>query len=80
MDNHDIDFVGAEFELVAAEGMGKTELHVLHVLGGDAVNGEQIVELESNAAEQLEGIRVGDGINGRELVVNGLAKLLILNG
>ena len=36
LDNHCVNLVGAELELVAGEGVGETKLHGSHLLVGEA--------------------------------------------
>ena len=46
LDDHNINLIGAELELVATQGVRQTKRHRLHVLRGDAL--DEILDLRGS--------------------------------
>jgi hypothetical protein len=63
LDDHGVDLLGRELELVAGERVGKTEAGRVH-LGGDQLGDERGHVLADGAVDVLGG-RVGDGLDGQ---------------
>jgi hypothetical protein len=78
LDNHGVDLVGGELELVTGERVGQTQAHGVEVLGKDI--GDERGEVLADGTEDIVGDRVGDGRNveTRELG-DGVSELGVLD-
>ncbi|GJC83751.1 hypothetical protein ColLi_06589 [Colletotrichum liriopes] len=79
LNNHRVDLVGRELKLVSRDGVGQTEGHAVHGLGGEA--GNQGREVLANSTEQVLGGGLRDSLNVQVgKLANGSAELQVGNG
>ena len=75
LNNHSVNLIGRERELVTGHGMGETELHGLELVGV-LKGGDETLALESNASHHFVSLVTSLALDA-ELLTNGLTELFI---
>lgn len=74
LNDHSVDLIRGEGELIARHAMSQTKLHLLHLGALNAVN--EALHLETDATEELIGLLAGLAVNAK-LFLDGLAELVV---